>query len=188
MGQRAVRQTICDRCLKDTLATTTVRYSVGDVDYEFDACEHHADMFQRDITGWTRISREKERATFFGRSKVVLEDHRSRNVERRVKPREETPEHPPIEHPVVRKSWYLSQHAEERLEERGPQFGFARRDVFLCAQAPESVEPNPTNPDTWIYVRGKVALIVSRIESTILTVMPAEFREKQEALSGSSSV
>lgn len=186
MGQRAVRQKICDACIKDTLATSTETFAVGNVDYEIDLCEKHADRLERELSAWARMAREKERPTFFGRSRVALDNHRNTSVERRAAPRtNSTPERPPMEHPVVKKTWYLSSHAEERLEERGPAFGFTRRDVFLCAQAPESVEPNHGGaPDTWIHVRGNVALIVSRIESTILTVMPAEYMQ-QEALHAS---
>lgn len=183
MAQRAIKQKICDRCLKDTLATDTVRFSVGDTEYEIDVCEKHADMFQRDISGWTRVAREKERPNFFARSDVQRERHNSIRVEtqQRARPAPTEPKnHPPIERPEVRVSWYLSQHAEERLEERGPVYGFERKDVFLAAQAPEEVTPQ-AEEDRFMYVRGKVALIVSRQSSTILTVMPATWNTEELA-------
>lgn len=187
MGQRAIKQKICDRCLKDTLASTTEKFSVGDLEYEIDLCEKHADMLQRDLAGWTRVAREKERPTVFGRSPVEREVHNSIRVEQpRSRASTEPKHYPPIERPEVRVSWYLTSHAEERLEERGPVYGFERKDVFLAAQAPEEVTPHEHRDNRFIYVRGRVALIVNRQDSTILTVMPAEWQNQGELAHASS--
>jgi hypothetical protein len=184
MARQEVKQKICDRCLKATLATTTISYSIGEMEYDIDVCEKHADMFQRDMLGWTRLSREHERPAFLGRTKVDLAAHNNTRVEVSTpRKRTETPHRPPLERPEVRVSWYLSSHAEERLEERGEPYGFTRADVFLCAQAPEQVLPHTDKEERWIYVRGRVACVVNRQTSTIVSVWPAAWAKEDNRVS-----
>lgn len=51
----------CDRCIRSTRATDTVKFSYDGVDYEIDVCESHARMLDREMRSWTRLSREIEK-------------------------------------------------------------------------------------------------------------------------------
>lgn len=48
----------CDRCLRPTPATVTVRFCVDDQWYEMDLDDKHAEMWDREISPWRRVARE----------------------------------------------------------------------------------------------------------------------------------
>lgn len=175
MGQRAIKQKVCDRCLKDTLASTTIRFSIGDTEYEIDVCEKHADMFQRDMHGWTRVSREKEKPSFLGRSQVELDNHRrlvraeSDRAKRRTELKEADPQLETIPGPAL--DWTLSTHAEEQLAARGPAYGFSKREVLLAAHSPQHSYAADDGV-CYRHNRGPVSCVVDRQRQTIVTVMP----------------
>lgn len=203
MAQLRVKKKFCDRCIKDTPATTTERFTYAAVDYEIDLCDRHAEMFQRDMFGWTRLSREKERPTTFGRTSVELDNHRrlarsesDRAAERRRQQEQQSAEsqQPQLETiPGPALEWTLSKHAEEQLKKRGPLFGFGKREVLLAAHTPEA---SYLADDGVCYRqnRGSVSVVVDRTRRSVVTVMPNlpnwddSGEQKQEALSGNRNV
>lgn len=199
MARMQVKKRFCDRCIKDTLAVTTLKFSVGEIEYELDVCDKHADMFQRDMLGWTRLAREKERPNFFGRTAVALSNHRTltrQESDRAAAARtaeEQQREQQILEHiPGPALNWTLSDHAEEQLEKRGPAYGFGRREVLLAAHAPEHSYLADPAATTYRHNRGPVSCVVDRERQIIVTVMPNlpdwgdDGEKKQEALSGRS--
>lgn len=200
MARMQVKKRFCDRCIKDTLAVTTLKFSVGETEYEMDVCDKHADMFQRDMLGWTRLAREKEKPNFFGRSQVKLQTDRNlaraesdraaaaaaAAAERAARERKE-PQLEAIPGPAL--DWKLSDHAEEQLEKRGPSYGFGKREVLLAAYEPEH-SYLADDDHCYRHNRGPVSCVVDRDRSIIVTVMPNlpewgdDGEKKKEALSG----
>lgn len=201
MAQRKVQVRFCDSCIKDTRATTTVRFSFAGADYTIDLCEKHADAIQRDIMSWARLATEIERPSAFMRPDVIRE-HTRRDAsvvafnkdkppaEKSPSPSQESgsPTAPPpvaplystggMNVPATAKNWTLSEHAKEQLEERGPKYGFTREDVFLCCVQPEWTNQSSTaKGDCVQHFRGNVQVIVNPQEKTVVTVLPRSTRE-----------
>lgn len=187
MARREVIQKFCDRCLKDEPATSTQKFSLNAVEYEIDVCEKHADALVRDILGWGRVAREKERPTPFRRPdtiRAITRETRTSFV--KSDPTAMSPEMAAL--PAMCKDWMLTAHAEEQLAERGPRFGFTKADVYLCAVEPErTVDAKGGRRQ---HVRGNVQLIVSPEEKKVVTVLPRstrEFGRRKELASANSS-
>lgn len=178
MARREVKAKFCDSCIKDTPATTTQKFSLNGVDYEIDLCEKHADALTRDFLGWARLARERERPTMFRSSESVRAYTTGTSPASPPPAAKRTPT-PPVDDkptptlvaiPETAKNWTLSVHAEQQLEDRGPEHGFDRRDVYLaCVQPTHAYEAEGGN---WRHVRGPVSLIVDRQRKKVVTVMP----------------
>lgn len=174
----------CDRHTTDEPSTTTMKFSLNGVDWEIDLCEQHADMLQRDIMGWARLAREKERPSMFRSSEEVRAYTHSNygsgqhnGLDKKPVTREPAASALPAL-PAVADNWTLTPHAEEQLEERGPVFGFTRADVFLACVEPEHTMDAKGGRKH--HYRGNVQLIVSPIDKKVVTVLPRSTRDFQE--------
>lgn len=72
----------CDRCYpRNKTATDTVRFGYDGNTFEIDLCEQHAAMLDRDMRGWTRLSREVEPPkSMFGLSDIERDQLRRRSI------------------------------------------------------------------------------------------------------------
>lgn len=173
-----MKYAVCDRCLGEKRAENHERFTFMGTDYELDLCDKHADMLQRDMGAWTRVAREVERPTYFP---AVVELPRPERVIPLPEPAtgDSSPKPPPAETaepavepiPVSAMQWRWSEHAEKRLAERGPQYGFDRRDVLL-AIAKGVTYPVADEPKKKRKVLGPVSVVVEPRKKTIVTVMP----------------
>lgn len=188
MAQRRVQVNMCDSCFKDTEASTTIKYSWGENDYEIDLCEKHADAMTRDMLGWIRLSREKERPSVFrSREEVRALTAKLTPTATSAPVSSAQAEEPAFSHypapASLQDNWRLSRHAEEQLASRGPEHGFGRADVFAACTNPERAIQ--THDGCEIRVYGNVSIVANPRSHRVVTVLPRTTRDlepKQEVL------
>jgi hypothetical protein len=155
-------------------ATQTVKVSFGGADYELDLCAEHGSKF--DDLMWSWLSTAREASGPVSLAPVITDRLRDAPVEAPSLPEKFLP--PPPE-PVVTKTeldilrirWALTDHARERIDERGPVFGFSLDDVLVAAEKPERAHRDRNGGvDLWVHWRGNVKVVVNRHERLVITV------------------
>lgn len=163
-------------------ATDQIKVGYGSSEYALDLCNKHAAEFDDMMWGWLRIGRLIDDDNFANGVASLSETAR-------LAPRiEHTPSEPPVESgtiarapsktemDVIRLRWIISNHAEDRLAERGPLFGFGVDDVLRAAELPERSHRDRTRDtdgddweDVWVHWRGNVKVVVNRTKRIVLT-------------------
>lgn len=175
----------CIRCYfsGDRQATDEIVLKYGSTEYALDLCSKHSKEFDDLIWGWLRLAREVESPNF----STVFMSERLREAPAHVEPARPAPAAPkaaaaaretlpPVD--VLALKWRLSEHAEERLTERGAIHGFSLKDVLRAAEAPEHSWPSKRGDGTWYRSRKNVGVLVNPEQSVIVTVLgPKEFYE-----------
>lgn len=180
----------CIRCFfsGERLAADEIRVTYGAAEYILDLCTKHAQDFDDAMWGWLRSAREVE--TPFEVINGVGLSERLRNARQIVEPitanvGRQTPAQTKSTIPsvdVLALKWSFSDHAMERLEERGPLHGFGIKEALEAAEAPEHSRSSKRGDGTWYRIRGKVAVIVNAEERTIVTVLsPKEYADATTA-------
>lgn len=183
MARASVKIAGCDRCVTPTEATITEKVTWHGQVYEIDLCEKHAEMMQRDVWGWLRNAREVETSSVFEKTWSPFERRSSarafsppalvqgNNELGAAKDRPLTTR-PPL--PAIAQAWTFTKHAEQRLAERGPQYGFSRYEVLMAVVEPELVVPSTKQDETEIRKRGNLRVVVNPSSFLILTVSVRE--------------
>lgn len=157
-------------------ATQTLPLTFGSTNYLLDLCDEHAGQFQDYIYGWLSMAREADEPTSL--APIMTERLREATVEAPTLPDKFIVLPPPPE-PVVTKTeldiiklrWVLTEHAKQRIDERGPAFGFSMDDVFIAAEKPERAHRDRNGGiNLWVHWRGNVKVVVNRIERVVVTV------------------
>lgn len=183
----APHRATCCRCISPTTSTRTERFTIESAKYELDLCEKHAQQFDREIGGWTRIAREVTPEVHAGR----LEITRAREVAKTAVTERPLPRiTPPADGTVVSRRlpptyhrWSLSAHAHQRCNERQ----ISQSDALMCASDPAFAYPHDVDPAKWIHVRGDVLTVVNPSTYEVVTVMPRDYLLMGEPEVASSS-
>lgn len=164
----------CDRC--SWVAKVRKHLGWDRDDYLTQLCEKHADGLLIDVFAWARLGREVDdslvqrviRLTTIPDQKVELVqvDEQAPRVTIVEEPAEE------LELPAASDEWRMSLHAQERLGERGPKFGFTALDVMLTCVSPELRTVSTKDSRVWLYRRGPVIATVRPDLKLVLTVGP----------------
>jgi hypothetical protein len=185
-----VKRKVCDRCPtgRELPATRSMQFSLGDTKWEIDVCEKHGDQLEREFGSWGSLGREMARA--YGDSRLYTPEYaeESRRVaELRTKQSAEdrakspvvdleplgdvavTTAEPESERrqttPTDGRPWSFTDHARERLEERGVDI----LDALHTATSP-FVTRQAQHPPLLIHERGEVKVVVDPITRSIITV------------------
>lgn len=190
MASKTVVVAECDRCPRKNRSARTVRFTWEGREYELELCEQHADMLDRELSGWARLAREIERPAPFA---AVMSATKERELDRAARHLVERDKKaaalkvptgfvPPPDGTVaiVRKPphwdhWTITKHAAEQMEERD----ITENEVRWCAAAPHvSIPPDDDAPedkkDEWVYRRGDVICIVNPSDRVVITVLHRE--------------
>jgi hypothetical protein len=158
----------CDRCLRDTEATSLVAFCHDRISYELDLCELHEQMFDSDLMGWARLAREVKTQPHAARKwvpgarfaeKVVIPT----SVARTVVMEAEVAGAPAL--PRDADEWHITEHAKERMAERGVSV----KDALWAAAFPDSTRPGD-RPGLTIHRHGDTHVVVAAHDKTIVTV------------------
>lgn len=205
---------LCDRCAfgGEKPATEERRYAIEDRYYLLELCQEHAEMFDRDMSRWTRVSQDidnpyagtRGRSEFFTRE-ATEQTRRARELAEKARKEaasrdfaaRRAAEIAMEEEQHLRKSlpgalaWALTTHARERMVERG----FTLEDLYRTATQPEHTYPQEwRGPDVAIYQRGDCRLAVNTRQQVVITVIdrndvletaesaPAHARKMEHAL------
>lgn len=154
-------------------ATQTVSVEFAGTHYELDLCQEHADAFDHIMWSWLTVARE----TGGPQSLAPVMTDRLREAAAVVPSLPERLRPPPpevvtkTELDILRIRWSLTEHARERIDERGPIFGFIVDDVLVAAEKPErSHRDRNGGVDLWVHWRGNVKVVVNRRERVVITV------------------
>lgn len=187
---RAPRLGDCVRCYSKKRATVLKSLTVGDDAYDFPLCETHADLFETQMYGWTRVG---QIVTVAAPPPAWTQEMREK-VALPAPPAvvEETAEDVPLwsdeipdelrtlpeDYPGLRE-WKMSRTARERAGE----FEIEPLTVLLAAEAPFETEPSRQDDDVTLHSRGTVTAVVNPSTRTVLTV----FRRKEGTIRGSQA-
>lgn len=175
----------CRRCFHPKPATTQVDVGFGGAEYRLSLCEDHADRFQSDLFGWTRVAdviyetRSREAA-------IALRERVPVPAAVEVAEPEPEPElapwHEALPHGVREalsdvpgiRDWRLSRTARARAAEADIEVS----TVLLAAVMPERTRPSDQDPTVSLHTRGNVTAVVCPSNSTILSVSRRSTREE----------
>lgn len=162
-----LRYRVCDECDSED-GVRTNKININGHKYEIDTCRKCADELEDDMRRWTDIGTKTGEPSIFDTPResvrLVLDAGPSFHtpaVESAIS-REQRVE----ELPATAQRWTLTDHAKERMEERG----FNLRDILWAAERPETVLPNKNRPGTFSHARGGCVVIVSPDTLSVLTV------------------
>lgn len=154
-------------------ASTTVEIRYGDTTWELELCAKHAAELDDTLWGWLRLGREKSDQVAFGAVQPLSERLRVAPAVRPTLPAKFAEPKPPTrsEMDLLALRWPLTDHAKERLEERGPIYGFTLEDVLRAAERPERTHKDRQGRENiWIHWRGNVKVTLDRERGVIITV------------------
>lgn len=184
---------VCDRCAfgKERPSTTERVLSVDDSFFKLKLCESHGQMFDRDISGWTRVASEMDAPVARRKSQYFTDEIKRENAritELRQKANDaaaskEFAERRRVEIEAqqareaelhARQSvpggllWRLTDHARERTAQRG----FTFEEVFSTAAFPEHTIEQPwRGPHIAVQQRGDCRIAVNTNTHAIITVI-----------------
>lgn len=171
---------LCDRC--DGAATTVSGFILDRERTLFYLCDTHADSLQRDIFAWARDGELTQTDTLS--SIVRLAPPPPAPKPKPAPPTAKLTAVPPLmkrkpkpgpDVPATALNWRISSHAEERIAERGAEFGFSRDDVLKTLAWPEVIVDSiyyHKYPGSKVYQRGAVRCVVNPDALVVLTVTP----------------
>lgn len=172
----SVESQTCIRCYFNgrKKATASVKVKYGDTAWVLDLCASHASEFDDAMWAWLRLAREDAVASAFagaGQSERL----RDAKAERPVLPEKFTaaPQSAPkpgLDVATIWAKWQFSDHALERLDERGRIYGFDLADVLMAAEYPEVSAPSKSDPTLTVQRRGPIKVVVNRAMLSIVTV------------------
>lgn len=180
----------CARCFDPTPAVTRERLTVGAGTYDLPLCDRHADMFQREMYGWTRVGTLVDPPRAFASKRPDLEPRRGRVVASHLhvpvaRAPETLPPEAPAARPVTRLSppalplgheeWTFSEHALDRSRSRE----VSKEEALWCVLCPDVVRPG-TQAGTKAHVRGNVQVVVNPTQRRIITVIDRSVTTEQE--------
>lgn len=168
----------CARCAFPKRSEFLISFTYEGFDYEMPLCEQHVELFDREMTGWTRLA--KEIGPSSGR------DHRPPPKSNGLSPG--TAIHFPVTHAGVvaddrvtvdpRKAvsdeamaYALSEHALERMTQRQVSVN----EVYAAISRP-TIQRGGRSPNTLVLLSGDVKVVVNSEEKRVLTVS----REKEK--------
>lgn len=195
MAKRTIVIDLCDRCGfgKESPATTERVFTPdGDLWYMLKLCEKHAEMYDRDMIGWTRLAAdidapnmERQRSVFFTEERKreterlreltgkvnqeaasrAFADRRLREIELENAQREELLARQRIPGAL---DWRLVNHARERMLERN----FTIEEVLRTAAQPAVVRRQPwRGPEFAVHERDDCRVVVNDQTKAIITVI-----------------
>jgi hypothetical protein len=174
MARREVKYRACDRCPTSIRATETHRLAYNGIEYELDLCVKHTDALDREIFGWTRLGREVQvPRTFVPRAVIPapVDLYGAPHDDVQTDVQTAATEPTAREDPIPDLGWSISPHAKQRIEERGPEFGFTERDVLLAAVRPEKVYSDIAGPGRERRLRNGLFVVVNTDTKNVITVM-----------------
>ena len=156
----------------DVDATKTQVLSLNGYVYEVDTCEscdaevHGAFMA---IADWGRLKREPRVLDKIAPPRTT--------VTPQAMPKPPAPKEEPRElMPQVAERWRPSEHARQRMAERG----FNLYDVLMTCERPEYTRPHLDDPDRELRKRGRCVVVVEPEFFRVVTVLTAdEFQAEQ---------
>lgn len=159
----------CQRCPW----TAKVRKHVGldGEDFLLQLCDKHADLLIVDMFSWIRQGREISDQMIPRVIRLTTGPIVESNLEPARVPVESESE-PEPDFPAASHEWRLTRHARERLQERGPVFGFTALDVMLACVHPEIRTASAEKAGVWLYRRGPVIVTLNPEIKMVLTVGP----------------
>lgn len=179
-----VKTRVCDRCPtgKERPATRTENISIGSTRWRMELCEGCGAKLEREIFSWGRLGEQLEdRVGPACRGGYDVEQQRHTAELRAAQTKidrdariEITPDPMmnnipstglPVGLPVSAGDWIFSQHAIERLTERGVRV----IDALRAASQPKVRRPG-RGPGVWVQYSNGVKVVVNRQAMRILTV------------------
>lgn len=193
MSRRMVRKTLgdCDACMTPTPAVEERTFTFSGGTFRLKLCDRCADRFLETMLTWgprigtlveeqsqtfrrpTRETQPASRGTVVWSYLAVPEvvasvvDESADDEEEFpivVRPRARADEDLPAGH----EAWSFSEHAKERLIERG----FTKAEALWCAMHPDQTKPSPSEkyPGCVVHIRGPVRVVVNPKINSIVTV------------------
>lgn len=157
----------CDRCQWAAKVSKSLGWQ-GEV-YRLRLCERHADLLSEDMLPWMR------EATILSTDWItkVIQLPVPTGARQRALVMA-TADEEPVDHvmPIGAEEWHMTRHAQLRLEQRGPKFGFDAKDVMLACLNPTIRRPAPSKPGAWLYAAGPVQTVVNPTTKVVITVGP----------------
>jgi hypothetical protein len=191
VAQRNIENRVCDRCdfSRAAEATTHRNFTIDETHYRLELCDKHAAMFDRDLGTWTLLAAEVEptraRSQFFGEEErrrtarirelkeranseaasQAFAERRAKEIDSETLQRAEFNARQLI--PGALK-WRLTDHARERMVERG----FAIEEVLRAAATPGVVIRQPwRGPAIAVHSLGDCRVAVNESTYAIITVI-----------------
>lgn len=186
---------VCDRCVpgREKVATVTKELSPDGSFYELKLCETHGDMYDRDMSGWTRLAKEidppragRSHSEFFtaerraetqrikelrekandAQASKAFAARRAAEIEKDLAAQEEVRARQSIPGAM---NWKLTDHARERMVERG----FTIFEVLQAAALPDTTYNQiwGGEHDKEIYQRNDCRVAVNPALKVIITVI-----------------
>lgn len=170
------------KCIRNLLgeghkATETIKVTYGGRTYLLDMCGDHARQFDDTLWSWLRVAREESDSVTFTGGPAMSDRLREAPAvipqlpDKFLEPEPEPEVVTRTQLEIIKLRWTLTEHAKERIDERGPIFGFSMDDAFVAAEKPERTHRD-RNGGTGLMVhwRGNVKVVVDTYARTIITV------------------
>lgn len=162
MSQQLVQYRVCDQCPSETEAVQTDRLSLNGFVYEIDLCATHSGMLYGQVMQWADQGTKITEPKMLDKPKVYA----STPAEPRaltVVP--EAPTAPEVPHTAFR--WALTDHARERMVERG----FTMQEVLFACESPEVVtQGSGDRANLSQHLHGRCLVIVDPVTCSVITV------------------
>lgn len=175
----------CDRCPigREKPATDTVRFSMAERTWSIDVCDDHYRMLERDIYAWGRLAEEVEPASvgrMFGsdyaadarrlsslRGRQDADDRAHEKEKRALRGSEVVARAsgPRLAAPADADRWVFTEHALERLQERG-----VNPVAALWAASEPAVKRPAREQGLVIHERDGVKVVLNPSTQAIITV------------------
>jgi hypothetical protein len=185
---------ICDRCAFGTEKPATEHriFSIDEDYYELDVCEKHAEMFDRDLSGWTRLAAEIDgpkharKSQFFtkerqeetrrineARDRIARQAHDQEFAQRRsaeIELEEALTEERNARQTIAgAMRWSITKHARERIKE----YGYSYDEVLQAAAFPtHHYQDSSRRAREVIYYADTCRIAVDEHTHTVITVLP----------------
>jgi hypothetical protein len=170
MGREVITYRVCDRCTRETVATSTDKFSLNGYRYEVDLCEEHSAMLYSQLMKWADIGKCVGEPTYID---TVSAKARSAQpvvvAPRAAKPTENEKavaaalKRDPL--PASAERWTLTEHACQRRDERGLDM----YEVLMACERPHSVTPSKKDPGMEERFRDDILVVVDPSTQRVLT-------------------
>lgn len=188
---------VCNRCIPSKAKEVTVKrtFALDGSWYELPLCDEHAATFDRDLGRWTMIADEidapngRTKSEYFtaerrrealriaelrtkAANKIASENFAERRRAELDAEAEDRAEHEARQTIPGALNWNLTDHARERMAERG----FSIFDTLQAAAQPKQTFRQPwRGPFVAVNQHGDCRVIVNEAEKLIITVMDRSF-------------
>jgi hypothetical protein len=172
MSGQVVIYRVCDKCSGEVAATVTDKLSLNGHRYEVDLCDEHSTALHAAVLAWAELGKKTGSPSRWDVARTHTGEIRGGATPAPTRTRTPEPVEQPArlveELPASAARWRLSEHAEQRMTERG----FTRREVLMAAERPEVVMP-PDDRGGREQKWGRCLVVVSVDAPVILTVKVA---------------